>query len=401
MARKSERPPLLLSLPAAFTAERQHQAEASSEGLPPPGPFSSGPTSNPGFMQSLTVPSKSDIPGSLKSTYGTESVGTLDLLYETSDTSTAPNVDVIKQRKSEVFQPLLGATNDSSKLEHKEQAGDESKKKSGISLLKQHDLPFPKTDSKGFVDHHKAQIEESLLKLPNVKDPEYFESKLDSNEQTFTQPNMAAGVMVVQDYQGETEEQSKSLIGSSPASHTTQGSQQSKSLSISPQHPTDSSLMSRKSSNSSPSDALSLPQPLYAADASHEFPLKPMELDFPPAKQSLLTDNVTPRLKQQGISEKRLDISTLPGSRRLEDSDSTDTETDEESRVSMVPPSWRLTSTKESKPTVRPDEKPMPGTVDRDNTQLAPSTSSGMVEFSTGGAWHKKHKQTRTPGIFL
>ena len=383
MARRrehSELTPTTPSMGADHNTERYlYQAELSSESLPPlaPGhPLSSGPTSNPGFMQLLTmdsVPSKSDLPGSLKSTYGTAGVGTSDSLQETS--TTAPTFDLAKQMKSEFVQPLLGATNDFPNLTRKEQAEDEYK---DISLEKQHGM----TDSK-HEDHHKANLDETLLKLQTVKVPEY---KLDSNERTFTQPE---GAMVVQDHQKQTKEQSHSSAGSSPLS---QGSQQSKLSSVSPPHPTGSSLVSHISSSSSPTDALSLSQPSDGVQ---------LRAYHPPFGRS--TDSATLRLRQQDTSESGFDISTLHGSKTLEDSDSTDTETDEESRVSLIPPSWSVSSTKERKPRVHPDVKRVSSTVhvDREDIQLNSLTSSGFVEISTGGAWNKKDKQTRALGTYI
>ena len=380
MARRrehSEHPPTTLSMVADHNTETLlHQDEVSSETFPslaPGHPLSSGPTSNPGFMHSLTVdsvPSKSDLPGSLKSTYGTAGVGTSDSLQETS--TTAPTFDLTKQMKSEFVHPLLGATNDSPKLTRKEQADDELK---DISLVKQHGM----TDSK-HEDHHKANLDGTLLKLRTVKVPEY---KLDSNERTVTQPE---GAMVVQDDQKQTKEQSQSSAGSSPLS---QGSQQS---SVSLPQPVGSSLVSHISSSSSPTDALSLSRPSDGVQWKAYHP-----------SLGKSTDSATLELKQQDISESGFDISTLHGSKTLEDSDSTDTETDEESRVSLVPPSWSLSSTKERKPRVHPNVKCVSSTVhvDREDIQLKSSTSSGFVEVSTGGAWNKKDKKTRTSGTCI
>jgi hypothetical protein len=315
------------------------------------------------------VTSKSDLPRSLKSTYGTADVEAPDSLQETS--STAPTFDLTKRMKSEFVQPLLGATNDSPKLTRKEQAGDELK---DISFVKQHG----KTDSMQFADHHMANTDETLLKLQNVKVREY---KLDSSEQTFTQPQ---GAMVVQDDQNQTVEQSKS---SEESSQLSQVPQQLKLSSLSTSHPTGLTFMSRRSSSSS-SDMQLLSQP-------------PLDVEY-----NLLsgnsTSNATPRLNQQDISESGFDISTLRSSKTLEDSDTTDTETDEESRISLIPPSWSLTSAKERKPSVHPNEHAS-STVrgDRENVQLKSLTSSGhgFVEVSTGGAWNQKKKQTRTSGI--
>ncbi len=369
MARRrelSEHPPTTPSVVAPPNTEGHlHRAEMSSESVPPLAPGSSL-TSHHGFMPSLTVDpvtSKSDLPTSLKSTYGTADVEAPDSLQETS--STAPIFDLTKQMKSEFVQPLLGAANDSPKLTRKEQAGDELK---DISLVKQHG----KTDSMQFADHHMANTDETLLKLQNVKVREY---KLDSSEQTFTQPQ---GAMVVQDYQNQTVEQSKSSEDSSPLS---QVPQQLKLSSLSTSHPTGLTLMSRRSSSSS-SDMQLFSQP-------------PLDVEYNLSGNS--TSNATPRLNQQDISESGFDISTLHSSKTLEDSDTTDTETDEESRVSLIPPSWSLTSAKERKPSVHPIER-VSSTVhgNRENIQLKSSTSSGFVEVSTGGAWSQKRKQTRT-----
>ena len=319
-------------------------------------PFSTQPASSPSFMPSLTVDSKSDLPESLKSTYGTAGIGAPDSLQERS--TTAPTFDLAKQLKSEFVQPLLGATNDSPKLTHKQQAGGD------ISLVKLHG----KTDSIELEDHHKAKPDDSLLKLPTVKVPEY--KLINSSEQTFTQ---SEGAMAVQDYQNQTAEQSEE---SSPLS---QGSQQSKLSSVTASHPTGSLLTSHKSRNSSLSDAQLLSQPSHGIELSE------------------CSTNATSELKQQGIE---FDISTLH--RTLEDSDSTDTETDEESRVSLLPPSWSLSSAKERKPMrVHPNVKHVSSTVqvDRKNENMKSSTSSGFVEVSTGGAWSQKVRQARPSGM--
>lgn len=377
MARRreqSEHPPIAPSMVAHPNTERVlHQTELSSESLPPLAPehpLSSDPTSTPGFMQSLTtdlMPSKPDLPGSLKSTYGTADVRKTDLLQETSTTTST--FDLAKQMKSDFVQPLQ--LNDSPKLERKEQAGDEL---NDISLVKQHD----KTDSKQIEDRHKAKFDETLLKLQPVKHPEY---KLDTNKQSFAE---SEGAMVVQDHQNQTDEQSKSSAGSSPLS---QGSQQLKSSPLTPQHSTGSSSMSHKSSFTS--DTVSM---LQLSDV--------VKLKVYDPQSGKSTDSATPRLQQQDTSERRFDLSTLHGSRNLEDSDSTDTETDEESRVSLIPPSWSLTRAKEKKPRVHPDVK-HGSTVptDRENNQLTSSTSSGFVEISTGGAWNKSVEQTKTSGM--
>ena len=356
------------------TEGQLHRVEISSESVPPlatESPLSSCHVSNHGFMPSLTVgsvASKSDLPRSLKSTYGTADVETLDSLQETS--STAPTFDLAKQMKSEFVQPLLGATNDSPKLTRKEQAGDELLLKD-ISLVKQHG----KTDSMQLEDHHMANTDEVLPKLQNVKVPEY---KRGSSEQTFTQPQ---GAMVVQDYQNQTEKQSRSSEDSLPLS---QVPLQSKLSSMSTSHPTNLSLMSHRSSSSS-SDMQLLSQPPLAIDAEYKLQ----------SGNSIIS--ATPRLNHQDTSENGFDISTLHSSRTLEESDTTDTETDEESRISLIPPSWSLTSAKERKPRVDPNERVSSTVhVDRENTPLK---SSGFVEVSTGGAWNKKKKQTRTSGM--
>ena len=220
-----------------------------------------------------------------------------------------------------------------------------------------------------------ANTDEMLPKLQNVKVPEY---KRGSSEQTFTQPQ---GAMVVQDYQNQTEKQSRS---SEDSLQLSQVPPQSKLSSMSTSHPTSLSLMSRRSSSSS-SDMQLLSQPPLAIDAEYKLQ----------SRNSIIS--ATPRSNHQDISENGFDISTLHSSRTLEESDTTDTETDEESRISLIPPSWSLTSAKERKPRVDPNERVSSTVhVDRENTPLK---SSGFVEVSTGGAWNKKKKQTRTSGM--
>ena len=368
MARRKEHsghPPTTPSVVAPLNTE--HQPEALSESTPPLAPLSSHPTSYSDFMPSLsvdTVPSKSDLPRSLKSTYGSAGVETPESPQETS--TTAPTFDLAKQMKSEFVQPLLGATNDSPKLTRKEQAGSEL---NDISLVKQHG----KRGSVQFEDHHKAKTDQTLLKSHTLKAPEY---KVDLNEQTFTK---SQGAMMVQDHQPQTVERSKTSEESSPQS---QISQQSTLSSISPSHPTDSPLMSHRSSSSSPIDTKALLQP----SPSHDVECNPLSGN---------SSSAAPRLKQQDIG---FDISTLHSSRTFEDSDSADTETDEESRGSVsIPPGWSLSSANKRKPREHPNMKRVSNIahVDRENSQLE---SSGFVEVSTGGAWNQKKKQTRTSG---
>ena len=133
-AKISECPPPTSVSSANPSSEDVHHAETwNDHPHPPPSDpsMSSGLTSTPAFMQSLTVDaqhSKSALPP-LKSTYGEAGVGTLELFDEPAPDSTtsAPNPDLMKQMKPDFVQPLSTRTNEMpSKPGHKVDGLEES-----------------------------------------------------------------------------------------------------------------------------------------------------------------------------------------------------------------------------------------------------------------------------------
>ena len=121
----NEYPSLPTSQPSASTAP----GEEGSIGLYTPNvvPTTSVAAPPTGFMQSLTMEamqSKSDIPGSLKSTYGAGGVGALESLEEAM--TPTPEVDLTKELKSDLVQMLPGSKNEPLNPEQKEQGGDET-----------------------------------------------------------------------------------------------------------------------------------------------------------------------------------------------------------------------------------------------------------------------------------
>ena len=307
---------------------------------------------------------------------------------------------------------------------------------SDISQVKQHGLShtfFPKKQFDGDPLHRKVMFHEPslLIKSPSVSDPEFLQSKLNSNDQNFMPPNDAA--RIVEDEHEPTSDQSKSPsppVTSSSAAFMSQGSPQPLSVSPSALQPITLPSMSREARSRSPS-----PPVLLFSQLPHKPPVLPA-LHSPTSSQGLPVESFSQE-KQESFSKQRFPIAGTAlrviqpnagvehfasvGPRALttqHDSESTDSETDEESRISITPSSsLRQSGTGNEgqngtgrdghkdaasggmRLRLRQEMDPM-SSVEKDDIQRTPSPTSGGIEFTTSGAWKERKRTSRTSGVF-
>ena len=407
------------------TTEEVHHTGFWSDNPLSTDPVSS--TSTPGFVQSLEVDAlhtKSALPP-LKSTYGAAGIGALESPEEPSPDSTmisVPNLDLVKHMKPDFVQPLSNSTNKAPKPGIKGQSVDESvtlrdthssefgmhepslgnknlalektskvdkdqteidDEKANIdpsSLVKRQGFSvgfYPKSDSKrldGDPLHCKALFPVETMKSTKVY--ELDQSKPRVSGHTFTPPNAQ---LVLEGGQNRPTDDSPKLPSQTVTtqSYMPRGSEPPKS------HPVPRQLPATAPTGGT-SGQHKVDPPLRMPDRV----LKSEELlPKPPLMSVSSSGRLTEDIVEKKIATKSV-LSASPNSQIYavqEESDSTDTETDEESRGSLL--LSRPLHAGDGKHRISQRADPM-SSVERDEVRRTPSPEG--VKVYTGGAWNKK-----------